>query len=359
MTSTVILDVETRSALDLKKVGAARYAAHPTTDVWCAAYAIDDDPAVRLWQADEPVPAAIIEAAADPNCLFVAHNAGFERAILQHVLTPPRYGWPAIPVERWRCTMAASLALALPPALNRVAAVLALPQQKADKVIVRLMAKPRLPRGNEDPKGVYWFDDAEHRQALYDYCKQDVETERALWRWLPPLSDAEQQLWCFDQGTNDGGFYVDRPLTEKAIAITAAADAAAQAELQQIVNDPEIVSTHQRDKLLVWLAARGCELKDFQKATLSAALRRKELAPDVRRVLELRQQTAHAAADKFEALRAWRGRDGRVRGCFKFHGAATGRWSANGPQPQNFRRETENTAAKFSAVMADNIAEAA
>jgi DNA polymerase len=37
-------DIETRSTLDLKVVGAWRYAAEPTTGVWCMAYAIDDGP---------------------------------------------------------------------------------------------------------------------------------------------------------------------------------------------------------------------------------------------------------------------------------------------------------------------------
>jgi hypothetical protein len=35
-------DLETRSTLGLKKVGAWRYAGEPTTDVLCAAYAVDD-----------------------------------------------------------------------------------------------------------------------------------------------------------------------------------------------------------------------------------------------------------------------------------------------------------------------------
>ena len=136
---TVVVDAETRSLLDLRKVGAARYARHPSTDVWCVAYAIDDDP-VQLWLPGEPVPPAIVEAATDPNCVFVAHNANFERSIIEHILTP-RYGWPAIPVERWRCTMAAALALALPADLGKVAAALSLPHQKINDPVVRLMWK--------------------------------------------------------------------------------------------------------------------------------------------------------------------------------------------------------------------------
>jgi DNA polymerase len=118
----VVLDVETRSTVDLKKVGAHRYAVDPTTDIWCVAYAIDDQP-VSLWLPGEPPPPEIIAAAADPGCKWVAHNAGFERAIWRHVLT--RHGWPELPpVERWRDTQAMALALALPPALGKLSKVL-------------------------------------------------------------------------------------------------------------------------------------------------------------------------------------------------------------------------------------------
>ena len=118
---TVVLDAETRSLLDLRKTGAWRYAAHPSTDVWCVGYAIDGQP-VQIWLPDEPVPPAIVEALTDPDCVFVAHNANFERAIFKHILTRPHYGWPEIPIEKWRCTMVMCLALALPPKLKKVAA---------------------------------------------------------------------------------------------------------------------------------------------------------------------------------------------------------------------------------------------
>ena len=351
----IVLDGETHSPLDLRKTGAWRYAAHPSTDVWCLGYAIDDQP-VQIWLPGEPVPPAIIEAAADPNYVFVAHNAGFERAIFKHILTRPHYGWPEIPIEKWRCTMAMCLALALPPKLKKVAAVLGLKHAKADDKVMRAMAMPRRPRGSEDPNGVYWFDDSERLQALYDYCKQDVECERELFRILPPLIDAEQSLWCLDQVINDRGFYTDGGLIEKALAISAAAERAIQDELAAITGGA-IETANQVDKLIAWLAAHDCVVTDLQKSTLTHALRRTNLSPEVRRALELRQQAAHAAANKFPAMEAWRCRDGRIRGAFKFHGAATGRWSASGPQPQNFRKEEdiENIAAKFDAVMAADI----
>jgi hypothetical protein len=41
-----------------------------------------------------------------------------------------------------------------------------------------------------------------------------------------------------------------------------------------------------------------------------------------------------------------------VRGTLKFHGAATGRWTGHGPQPQNFKRDAEGVDTKIAAIMA-------
>jgi len=347
MGGTIILDVETRSTRDLKKLGAWRYAADPTTGVLCAGWALDDQP-VQIWLPGEPVPEAI--ASAD---VIVAHNSGFEIAISQHILIP-RYGWPKVSIEKWRCTMAMSLALALPASLDKVAKALSLPEQKADKTIVALMAKPRRPRGDEDPNNVYWFDDLERRERLYAYCEQDVAVERMLYWRLLPLSVEEQKLWQFDQVVNSRGFYTDGGLAEKADAIITAAERAIETELQGVTGG-EITSASQVAKIIAWLGGRGCSLTDLQKGTLSQALRRKDLTPEARRVIELRREAAHASAAKMSSLSSWRGTDGRVRGAFKFHGAATGRWSAVGVQPQNLRKETENTEAKLLAVLTGDI----
>lgn len=331
MPKRVILDIETCGS-NLKRVGPHRYAAD--ADVRCLAYKIDEQP-TRLWWPGDPPLAEIATAGT-----VIAHNAGFDRVVYDMILVR-RYGWPAISLERWCCTMARSLTLALPAALGKVAAVLKLPAQKGDKAIVARMAKP----GPVTPEDL---------QKLGDYNKQDVETTYALDRWLPPLSEAEQKLWCLSERINARGFYTDGCLIEKAIAISTAADKAVQAELKQITGG-EIETTHQVAKILAWLAARDCVVNDLQKATLSAALRRASLSPEVRRVIELRREAAHASAGKFEALRAWRCHDGRIRGTFRFHGASTGRWSGAGPQPQNFRRETDNTESKFTAMMAGDL----
>ena len=135
----------------LGKVGAHRYARDPRTEILCVAFAVDNEP-VKLWLPGDAVPPEFIEAANNPNWIVVAHNAAFEREIEQHILGP-RFGWPLIPIERQRCTMAMALALSLPAKLENVARALALRHQKDDvgHRLMLMMAKPRKARRDEDP----------------------------------------------------------------------------------------------------------------------------------------------------------------------------------------------------------------
>jgi DNA polymerase len=328
-------DLESRSEINLKAAGAWRYAAGATTEVLCVAYAVDDAP-VQLWIPGQPIPKEFVEAAQDPSWHVSAHSDAFESAIEELVLAP-RFGWPLVPPERHRCTAAMCCANALPRELEKVAEVLRLPHQK-DKAGKRLIRK--MVRGKKLTE--------EELAQLYDYCRQDVEVERALHKSLPALSSAEQGLWVLDQIINRRGFYTDGPLLDAAQKLAAAAELRQQAEFRAITG---LNSTNQVARFIDWLAEHDCVVGDATKATLSHALRRSNLAPEVRVAITLRQQLAHASAGKIEALLAYRGDDGRVRGTLRYHGAGTGRWTGSGPQPQNFKRDGENIAGKVEAVM--------
>ncbi len=116
------------------------------------------------------MPAAWFEAAANPSWTAVAHNDAFESAIELHILHP-RYGFPLIPPERHRCTQAMSLALGLPAKLGLLADVLELANRKdsGGERLMHQMSKPRKARKDEDPAGMYWFEDDERMQRLGAY----------------------------------------------------------------------------------------------------------------------------------------------------------------------------------------------
>jgi DNA polymerase bacteriophage-type len=249
-------DIETRSKLSLKKVGAAKYATDPSTGVWCVAFAVDDDP-VQLWWPGETVPPAFREAAANPTWGVGAHNDGFETPIEQYVLHA-HHNWPIVPLKRHRCTMAMCQALGLPAKLSAAAGALELAHRKdaAGERLMHQMSKPRKPRKDEDPAGLYYFDDQERLDRLGEYCKQDLETARELYYRLPSLSAAEQALWVLSTQINERGFHVDRQFAEAARRIAQAAGPEIDAELAELT-DGAVTGFNQVSRLLKWLQAQG------------------------------------------------------------------------------------------------------
>ena len=331
-------DYETRSRIVLKTVGAHRYAADLSTEVLCCAYAVDQDP-VQLWRPGDSVPIEFIEAAQNPSWIVAAHNDAFETAIEKEIMLP-RYGWPVIPIERHRCTQTMCLALALPARLSAAADALELRNRKdaAGERLMHQMSKPRHARKDENPAGIYWFEDRERLDRLSEYCRQDVEVGREIYYRLPPLSPAEQSLWQLSCQINARGFHVDRQFAEAARRIAKAAAPEINQELSELTAGT-VTSINQVARLTEWLRHQGCTLQKLNKCAIERQIEREhQLTPAVQRVLELRLGGAQAAVKKIDALLARAGGDDRIHGAFRFHGAATGRWAGEGFQPQNLKR---------------------
>jgi DNA polymerase len=353
----LIRDVETRSKLKLPEVGPWRYAGDNSTDVWCVAYAVDDG-SVQIWILGNPIPPEWIEAAHNPDWLVIAHNDAFEAAIEQRLLGP-RYGWPVVPIERHRCTMAMALADALPGKLENVAEALKLSVQKdvEGAKLMMQMSKPRKPRAGEDPSGTYWVDDPKKLERLKRYCARDVEVERELYGRLRPLSDAEQKLWILDQAINRRGFAVDVALAAAAHRIVLERKTAIDREIAEL-SDGRILTVNQIAKIEAFLKDHGHNVSGIGKRSVSAVLARN---PDetVARVLRLRQEGGKASANKLETLLET-ANDDRLHDTLRFHGASTGRWTGKNFQPQNLTRsqpaDLEATIAAVSSGDLDRVA---
>jgi DNA polymerase len=349
-------DIESRGVLSLPKVGAWKYAADPRTEIFCVGYAVNNDP-VKLWLPNQPVPEAFIEAARNPGWLVCAHNDAFESTIEQ-LLLHPRYGWPLVPIERHVCTMARCLAHALPGKLELAAQALDLLHQKdrAGQRLMLMMSKPRRPHIDEDPNGLYWFDDEPRLQRLYEYNKQDVEVERELYDRLRPLHAGEQILWQLDQRINARGFHVDRVLGEAARLVAQAAGPEIDTELARLTGGA-VTGVNQVARLKAWLAAQGQLAETLDKDAIEELLESEQLSGPVRRVLELRLGGAQAPAKKIDALLLRCDDDGRIRGALRYHGASTGRWVGSGLQPQNLKRpQTRDVDAAISAISTGDYA---
>jgi DNA polymerase len=261
-----------------------------------------------------------------------------------------------VPVERHVCTMSLALAHAYPDSLEAVAGVLGLVNRKdvAREKILRVMWKPRKPRPDEDPTKLHWVDSPEMRAQLHAYNRRDVAVERELHQHpkLRALPAAEQVTSVLDAEINDHGALIDAGLAEPALRLATQAHADLD-ERMRCITEGAVGKASKQEKLKAWLLLQGVKLprrlkkqksgmqeKDCLDANDIEKLLAEDLPrPSVRAALEIRLQAAQSAASKIDRMLRTRCADGRVRGLFRFYGAAaTGRWSGAGFQPQNLKR---------------------
>jgi DNA polymerase bacteriophage-type len=332
--STLHIDFESRSAVDLKKTGVYRYASDPSTDLWCMAYAFDDEP-VELWVPGALMPMRVVLHVREGGEL-AAWNAQFERVMWREILAK-RYNWPDPTLAQWRCIMAESYAMALPGQLGMAAAALGLAEQKDDAGhrLMLQMAKPR--RTNPDGTHVWW-DDEDRRLRLYAYCRQDVEAERNAEKRLLRLRPLERQIYYLDQKINDRGVKVDVRACTAAKKIVADTMAKLDLEMRSVTGGA-VGACSNVAELTRYLQAAGLPVEKVRKEQVNELLAM-ELPPNIRRALELRRDAGKTSTAKITALLNRVDPDGRMRGNLQYHGAATGRWAARGAQLQNLPRSS-------------------
>jgi len=341
------LDFETRSRIDLRSRGVYVYAEDPSTEILMAGIAVDDN-AVQMWYNEiigvrgEMRLSTLIDALNNAQVIY-AHNAAFERTLCQKLI--PMGLNPDVPrPSRWRCTAAMSRAAGLPGDLKRAAIRLNLPTQK-DKQGHLLMMKLCKPDKTGNFRGT-----PEEFQREGEYCRQDVEVERALGKAIRPLSDEEQALWELDQRINDAGIPLDMGGIYKLSKLVEVAQVMGDARLTELT-EGRVTSAFQLQRMIDELDADGVETEDLTKASVNTLL--KTATGKSKEILKLRKQLGRSALKKLGSMSKLACRDGRVRGAFLYHGAAPGRWSGKGIQPQNFVRDSFKDEADVERILAN------
>lgn len=332
--TTLHLDFESRATVDLKKTGVHKYATHPETDVWCCAWAIDDGP-VRVWRPGEPLPDDLRDVL--ENGTVGAFNANFEWHIIEYICAP-RYGWPRVAPERLDDTAARAAVQSLPRDLAGAAKALGLAVEKDDKGrrLMLQMMKPRKPRKDEDPEGLYWWDDEGRRARLEQYCVRDVEVERELDRVLLSLTDSEKKIWLLDFRANHRGIAVDLELVREADKVLKHSLAEYGRRLSRLTNG-RVTTVTNHAALTAWLQDNDIATDSVGKEAVTAMLDG-DLPDHVRKVLTIRQEAAKSSTAKLKSFMLRTSDDGRMRDNLMYHGAGTGRWTAKGVQLQNLPR---------------------
>jgi len=345
------LDFETRSTVDLRKTGVRPYVEHPDTGVWLACYAIDKGPVRTWWPGRGPLPDDLARAIHDPDVTLVGHNVGFEWEVITHICVP-RYGWPYIPPERLDDTAARAAIQSLPRSLDGATMAAKLPYRK-DKKGHSLMLRMAKPRRIEPDGTIVWWDDPERLKRLEEYCKTDVEAERALDDWLFPMSKRERRVWLLDFEINHlRGVKVDLDLAHKAREVLDLAIRRYNRELAEITQG-QIKSVTNVGAIKRWLEKQGLEVGDsLDKAAVSELLAQTGLSAPVCRVLEIRQEAGKSSTAKIESFIGRTASDSRTYETLLYHGAGTGRWAGAGIQLHNLPRPSMS---KRSVAMAIEI----
>ena len=343
----LMIDLETKSDVDITKAGVYRYADSPYFDILLFAYSVDDAPVQVVDLAcGERLPEEILNALTDDRIQKHAFNASFERVCLsvwlrrnypEHFIS---YGSPEdacgnyLSPKAWRCTMVAAAYLGLPLSLASVGAVLQLQQQKMSdgKALIRYFCVPY-----DHVNGIPVFhapaDAPEKWNVFQAYNQRDVETEQAIEQKIArfPVPEFVWREYDLDQSINDRGVQLDLQLVQQAIRMDSLTK---DKLLHQLKDLTDLDNPNSVQQMKQWLAEHGLELESLGKKEVQEQL--KNASPDLRTVLLLRQQVSKSSVKKYQAMQNAVCSDGRARGMFQFYGAnRTGREAGRIIQLQN------------------------
>lgn len=382
--SKITIDFETRSCVDLKNCGLGVYSTDRTTDILCLAVKVDDEPA-RVWTLPGITPSEPCPEIALGEIFYLiqdvdgveAHNCGFEAAIWEGVGVK-KYGWPELPVEKLRCSMAKAAYHNLPKGLGDLALALGVDERK-DKDGLRTMLKMCRPRrilkaeavALEDELDMPWNIIKSRQEEYYDvlacgyqpyprsfqklllwhenpsdvttllrYCLQDVETEYAISQELPELPDSEHAIWTLDQKVNKRGLGTDVAMSKRMITMVDRYQDKLLKECERLtggaVRSPKQVAALK--KCVSELLPDGLELEDLSASSVRVALKDPRITGTARRLLEIRKAVGMSSTSKYKAIIDRSSSDKRLRHTLVYHGASTGRWVSKGVQLQNLPR---------------------
>ena len=334
--TTLRIDLETYSDVDLKKCGVHKYVESDNFEVMLFAYAFDDsDVNVIDFAAGEKIPYELLLKLYDPEVTKTAYNAAFEIACLNRILDAN------LVREQWRCTSVHALYLGLPGSLGDVGKVLGLDEDKrklsSGRALIRyfcLPCKPTLKNGGRVRNLPQHDPD---KWAMFkDYCGRDVDAEREIAVKIArfPMPEKEWRLWHLDQRMMSIGIKVDRELVNAAIECDGIFKERMTTEAITLTG---LDNPNSRDQLLKWLQTEEDDtIVDLTKKSVPKVLESTDSAI-VRRVLELRQEMAKTSVSKYHAMaRAMCDKDDAVKGLTQFYGAnRTGRWAGRLVQVQN------------------------
>ncbi len=348
----ILLDFESRSRADLKRLGGRLYWADSSTEALCCVLYDTDTGDVELWERGQPTPALVRSGKQ-----LGAHNAvGFDR------FGAIRFGWCTADHD-WIDTSELARRAGLPGGLDALATRW-LGQTKdkdASRFTIGLSSARRpsaktasrapggavidasewsaLSASEKRARGVLPVCGPAEMSRVAAYCISDVEILAHGWDDLAPWATLEPEVKRVDRAVNDRGVLFDVPLARRLLEEDARNSGLEMERVAAVLGE-----TPARVRQMASSPAQFCArtgLPDATKSTVDAALADTCGAPDVRALCQARQALASIARGKLEAGLARVSPDGRMRDSHRYIGGHTWRWSGRGMQLQNMPRPSK------------------
>lgn len=340
------LDYETFSPLNLREVGAFKYASHPDASIIMAAVSKDNGQPFLwvnpLYGVSDTCADDLIAEMAHSSDEIYAHNVMFESAVSRY-LFKSTFGHPAPSLDRWRCTAAMARRAGLPYHLKGLAETLKLEQQKDKRgeALIDWFCQLR-----KDGSRNYGPEDK--IAAFGEYCRQDVRTEMAIFDKLKAfaLKGDLLETFQFDLRLNHRGVPVNMKALRAAKEVIDQVDSELAGQFSIITG----FNYTQRDRVLEWFQAHGYTADNMTAPTVEKELESPRLEPLARVALDLLSRLKYAAVKKVNTMLECAEDDGRIRGALFFYGAGTGRWSSKLVQFQNLKKAPNKQAAREAAL---------
>lgn len=349
--TSISIDIETFSSVNLQKSGVYRYAESDDFEILLFGYSIDGgDVKVIDIACGEKIPQQIIEAIIDESVIKWAFNAQFERICLSRYLSDlgisfdpfydnhplsdhcARYLNPS----SWCCTMVWAATLGLPLSLEGVGAVLNLEKQKLQegKKLIKYFCIPCSKTNANDGRTRNMPDhDIDKWRQFVAYNVRDIETEMGIQNKLSRFP-APESIWNeyhLDQEINDRGVGMDMQLVSHAIAFDEEIRRKCLARAQKLTG---LENPNSPIQLKEWLTSQGVRVNSLTKAEVANLMKKATGKP--LEVLQLRVLLSKSSVRKYTAMENVVCKNSRARGMFQFYGAnRTGRFSGRLIQLQN------------------------
>jgi DNA polymerase len=321
-------DLETRSRVDLKKAGARRYAADPSTQITVAVWRFRGVDKCACPIHPHLGSHSLSDLYSDiRQCRrFVAHHANFDVNIL--LRSNPFFD---LPLSKIDCTMGRAQALALPGGLDEVCMALGLKgKDKAGRAAMRATMAPQRDGTFNEKLDVY--------ETLVRYAKEDRRCLIDLDERLPPLSVDERLIFERTWRKNEIGLPIDIQLATAIALRREEIEQQSTIRLMELTQN-SVTKLSQRSRIIEWVNGgnRAAGLESTQKHVVAEKLADDDLHPDVREILELLQAEGGSAPLKAQALL-----DRHVGGYYKdatrYFGARSGRGTSEGANMFNIAR---------------------